>query len=392
MLTSRPNNCYDLMNVCSLPPISLYIHVPWCVKKCPYCDFNSHAIRGALPEAVYIDALLADLVFDWQQFRINRPIQSLFIGGGTPSLFSPTAIDRLLRGIEKHALISKELEITLEANPGTFDSEKFSEFRSIGINRLSIGIQSFNDPVLKTLGRIHNSQEAIQSVDIAHKAGFANINLDLMFGFPHDHPEVSLHDMTTAISLDPTHISFYQFTLEPNTWFFQFPPQLPDDDSIFLAQLQCQQLLAEANYQQYEVSAYSKPGRQCQHNLNYWQFGDYLGIGAGAHGKISLSLPNQIIRRRKPKRPEHYLKQPTGIDTLVNPMELPLEFLMNHLRLRSGFTLTDYQTATGLDPESLEPALSECVAEQLLIHRQNQYYCSPRGWNFLNTLLEKFIN
>jgi len=377
-----------------LPPLSLYIHIPWCIKKCPYCDFNSHAAKADMPETAYVAALLDDLALDRERYNITRPISSIFIGGGTPSLFSPEAINRLLRGIEQQLRLEEGLEITLEANPGTFESHKFAEFRALGINRLSIGIQSFNDPLLKKLGRVHSAQEAIHAAEIARQSGFDNFNLDLMFGLPGASPESTKTDVETAISLKPTHISFYQLTLEPNTWFHKFPPKLPDDETIFSTQKQCQSLLAEHGYRQYEVSAYSKQGRQCRHNVNYWQFGDYLGIGAGAHGKITQELPQRIIRSFKPKSPEQYLSNPHqngGAEAIV-VAELPLEFIMNHLRLKQGFTLETYQAATGLAAGTLEPALSDCVKQNLLIQQNNHYYCSEQGWNFLDNILEKFIH
>jgi len=382
-----------------LPPLSLYIHIPWCIQKCPYCDFNSHAVKSDTPETEYITALLHDLANDIQRYRITRPISSIFIGGGTPSLFSPESINSLLHGIEQQLVLKDDLEITLEANPGTFESNKFAEFRALGINRLSIGIQSFNDHLLKKLGRVHSAQEAIHAAEIAHQSGFDNFNLDLMFGLPDARADSSKLDIETAIGLKPTHISFYQLTLEPNTWFHKFPPKLPDDETIFATQKDCQQLLAEHGYQQYEVSAYSKQGLQCQHNLNYWRFGDYLGIGAGAHGKITQELPHQIIRSFKPKSPEQYLSnfnatasiQGGGGADVIAVTELPLEFIMNHLRLKQGFTLETYLATTGLSIETLEPALSTCLKQNLLVHKNNHYYCSEKGWNFLDNILEKFI-
>ncbi|MEY3807555.1 MAG: hypothetical protein RI893_531 [Pseudomonadota bacterium] len=376
-----------------MSPLSLYIHIPWCIKKCPYCDFNSHAVKAELPEDAYITVLLADLALDIQRYTITRPISSIFIGGGTPSLFSPESINRLLHGIEQQLPFEQGLEITLEANPGTFESHKFAEFRALGINRLSIGIQSFNDDLLKKLGRVHSAREAIDAAEIAHQSGFDNFNLDLMFGLPGASPGSSKIDIETAISLKPTHISFYQLTLEPNTWFHKFPPKLPDDEVIFSSQKDCQQLLAAHDYQQYEVSAYSKPGLQCRHNINYWQFGDYLGIGAGAHGKITQCLPEAIIRSFKPKSPEQYLSnfQKNGGAEPIAVTDLPLEFIMNHLRLKQGFTLEAYQAATGLAVATLEPALSACVQQNLLIRQHNHYYCSEQGWNFLDNILEKFI-
>ena len=376
----------------SRPPLSLYIHIPWCLQKCPYCDFNSHAAKAAIPEQRYVLALLADLQHDVETFNIDRPIHSIFIGGGTPSLFSPDAIAALLKGIRARVQLNPEAEITLEANPSTFENQKFAAFRKLGINRLSIGIQSFNDAHLKALGRVHNAEHARAAVQMAKQAGFDNFNLDLMFGLPHQTLAESVCDIQTAIALNPTHLSFYQLTLEPNTYFHRYPPKLPEDELIFTAQQQCQALLAAHGYQQYEVSAYSQSEKQCQHNLNYWQFGDYLGIGAGAHGKISLALPDNIIRTVKSRSPEHYLssldnRQQTAIAT----SELPLEFVMNHLRLKQGFTLSDYQAKTGLMPDTLEPALSEAVAENLLLKQGVRYLCSEQGWNFLDLILEKFV-
>ncbi len=376
-----------------LPPLSLYIHIPWCIKKCPYCDFNSHAVKSELPESKYIDALLDDLKFDLERFNIARPLQSIFIGGGTPSLFSPEAVDRLLNGIKQQIQWAEDIEITLEANPGTFESTKFAEFNHLGINRLSIGIQSFHDDLLTKLGRVHNKNEAIKAAEIAHQSGFDNYNLDLMFGLPGAKPGDSENDIAQAINLKPTHISFYQLTLEPNTWFHKFPPKLPDDDSIFQTQLNCQTLLASAGYRQYEISAYSHTNRKCRHNLNYWQFGDYLGIGAGAHGKISLDLPNRIIRTSKTKSPELYLQNPSkiSVELEVNLNELPLEYVMNQFRLRSGFSIQDFKAYTGLSPTALEPGLTTCLNQKLIESTENNYRCTEKGWNFLDTVLQNFI-
>ncbi|MEI6147291.1 MAG: radical SAM family heme chaperone HemW [Methylococcales bacterium] len=377
----------------SLPPLSLYIHIPWCIKKCPYCDFNSHAVKANTPEAAYIDTLLKDLAEDVLRYSITRPISSIFIGGGTPSLFSPESINRLLRGIEQQLTLKPEIEITLEANPGTFESHKFAEFRALGINRLSIGIQSFNDVLLNRLGRVHSSREAIIAAEIAQHSGFDNFNLDLMFGLPGANPDDSQSDVATAINLKPTHISFYQLTLEPNTYFHKFPPQLPNDELIFDTQKRGQQLLAEYGYEQYEVSAYTQLGLQCQHNVNYWQFGDYLGIGAGAHGKITLALPQAIIRTVKPKSPEQYLSDihKLAAATAIPVAELPLEFIMNQLRLKQGFTAENYFAKTGLKITTLEPALSESMQQDLLINQNGRYFCSAQGWNFMDNILEKFM-
>ena len=375
-----------------MPPLSLYIHFPWCIQKCPYCDFNSHAVKTGIPETAYVYRLLADLQADLSLLTSNAEIQSIFMGGGTPSLFSVESLTYLLNGIKQQVELAADCELTLEANPGTFESAKFKAFRELGINRLSIGIQSFNDRHLQKLGRVHNAEEAIKAVKIAQNAGFDNLNLDLMFGLPEQTLVEALADVQTAISLNPSHISFYQLTLEPNTYFYKFPPKLPDDERIFAMQKNCQQLLAENGYQQYEISAYAKAGFQSRHNLNYWQFGDYLGIGAGAHGKISRSLPNDILRTAKPKSPELYLNNTImRTDVVISLDELPLEFVMNQLRIKAGFNLEYFQRQTGLSSDSLQPALGKCLEQDLLIERQQQIFCSERGWNFLDDILEKFI-
>ncbi len=374
-------------------PLSLYIHIPWCLKKCPYCDFNSHAVKNQLPETHYIDSLLADLARDIERYKITRPLQSIFIGGGTPSLFSPEALNRLLRGVEQQLNFIADIEITLEANPGTFEFQKFAEFKAIGINRLSIGVQSFDDTLLAKLGRVHSGNEAIAAAEMAHKVGFDNFNLDLMFGLPNATLAHSENDVRTAISLRPTHFSFYQLTLEPNTYFYRYPPVLLSDELIFKTQQHCQQILAEHNYAQYEVSAYSLAGKQCRHNLNYWQFGDYLGIGAGAHGKLSLKLPAKIIRTQKPKHPDQYrqFSELDFIENVIEAIDVPLEFLMNQLRLKQGFNLSHYSLITGLGSTTLEPALSECVKTGLLVKYKNVYRCTDHGWNFLDDILQKFL-
>jgi putative oxygen-independent coproporphyrinogen III oxidase len=346
-----------------------------------------------MPESTYIDALLNDLAFDLERYAITRPIHSIFIGGGTPSLFSPESLDRLIAGIRQRVKFEETLEITLEANPGTFESEKFKEFNKLGINRLSIGIQSFNDDLLGKLGRVHSGQNAIKAAEIAHDAGFTNFNLDLMFGLPGAVAGDSEKDVATAIALEPTHISFYQLTLEPNTLFHKYPPKLPDDEFIYNTQKNCQRLLANNCYQQYEISAYSQAGKECRHNVNYWQFGDYLGIGAGAHGKVTLDLPDQIIRTTKAKSPDTYLNNPVnnGSSQAITIDELPLEFIMNQLRLRAGFTLSQYQTVTGLDATTLQPALSDCQKQGLITLENSYYACTDKGWDFLDSVLGKFI-
>jgi len=375
-----------------LSTLSLYIHFPWCIRKCPYCDFNSHAVKAGIPEQAYIEALLNDLRADLRLLPERPRIQSIFMGGGTPSLFSPPALEQLLAGIGKQLDLAGDCEITLEANPGTVEAAKFRAFRQLGINRLSIGIQSLNDRHLQSLGRIHSADEARSAVDIAFQAGFENLNLDLMFGLPGQTPEEMLDDVTAALSLQPTHFSFYQLTLEPNTYFHKFPPSLPEDEAIFAGQKQCQQLLAEHGYQQYEISAYARSGYSCRHNQNYWQFGDYLGIGAGAHGKLSLGLPGRIMRTQKIKNPELYLQALAIRNESLVPLEqIALEFVMNQLRLKAGFDLNHYQAVTGLPLDTLEPALSICIRQGLLVQQGQQICCSDRGWDFLDDILEKFI-
>ena len=371
--------------------LGLYIHIPWCIKKCPYCDFNSHALKTEAPEQQYISVLLKDLQQDLRLLDTPVTIRSIFIGGGTPSLFSAGAFEDLLTGIAKLVTSPEDLEITLEANPGTFESNKFAAYRALGINRLSIGIQSFNPHHLQRLGRVHSAEEALTAIEIAHQAGFERLNLDLMFGLPDQSRAAMIKDVETAIAMQPSHISFYQLTLEPNTYFHKFPPKLPADDHIFLGQQRCQQLLAEAGYAQYEISAYAKKGDRCQHNVNYWQFGDYLGIGAGAHGKLSISRPEKILRTVKPKSPEQYLNNVQSTITEVVIDELPLEYLMNQLRLKSGFNLDHYQLMTGLKAMTLEPGLTTCVDQGLLIKQDNRFFCSAKGWNFLDDILENFM-
>lgn len=374
-------------------PLSLYIHIPWCTRKCPYCDFNSHAVKNGIPEQAYIETLLEDLRGELQALGKQKPIiETIFIGGGTPSLLSEKALNALFSGLASQVELSPCCEITLEANPGSIESAKFRGFRQLGINRLSIGIQSFNDAHLQALGRIHSADEARQAVAIAQQAHFDNLNLDLMFGLPGQTEAEMLKDVETAIALQPTHISFYQLTLEPNTYFHKFPPPLPEEDDIYKAQKRCQDLLAIHGYQQYEISAYAREGFECRHNRNYWQFGDYLGIGAGAHGKLSLNLPNKIIRTVKPKSPEVYMGLSHYCESApIDPQQLPLEFVMNHLRLKSGFGLAHYQSVTGLSPDSLWFGLKPSIDLGLLIEHQGHISCSEQGWDFLDEILEKFM-
>lgn len=377
-----------------LPPLSLYVHIPWCVRKCPYCDFNSHAAGPEIPEQAYVQALLADLDQDLP-LAAGRRIETVFFGGGTPSLFSAEAIAQIIAGIKSKLALNPEAEITLEANPGTAEAGKFKGFREAGVNRLSIGIQSFNDRHLQALGRIHGSAEAIAAAEMAVLAGLTNFNLDLMFGLPHQSQAEALADVAQAIALKPTHLSFYQLTLEPNTLFHKIPPPLPEDEVIWDIQQSCQQLMASEGYAQYEVSAYSQQGKRCQHNLNYWAFGDYLGIGAGAHGKVT-DASGRILRLWKTRHPVRYLEAAgrpdcIGGQQMLAKTDLPVEFLMNQLRLRQGFTIAEFESRTGLCLGALEPELTQCLADGLLEQIGSTIRCTEQGWNFLDSVIQNFI-
>lgn len=376
-------------------PLSLYIHFPWCVRKCPYCDFNSHEAIGGIPERQYIDALLKDL--DQALPSIwGRSIQTIFMGGGTPSLFSPESLDTLLSGLRARLNFASNIEITMEANPGTAEQGKFNEFYSAGINRLSIGIQSFDDYQLQKLGRIHNRREAFRAAEIAHAAGFDNFNLDLMFGLVKQTNEQALADLQNAIDLEPTHLSHYQLTIEPNTFFYHQPPKIPDDDQLFEMQQQCQKLLADRGYTQYEVSAYAKENHQCQHNINYWQFGDYLGIGAGAHSKLSQGQPLEITRQWRVKNPQEYLDKTgsgqhiSGTQVLL-PADISLEFMMNALRLVSGFDKALFAERTQLSLEAIDVPLTKALEAGLLYEDEQKIRPSNRGILYLNELLQYFL-
>ncbi|MCK9798568.1 radical SAM family heme chaperone HemW [Pseudomonas sp. MAFF 302030] len=375
-----------------LPPLALYIHIPWCVRKCPYCDFNSHTASPELPEEAYIDALLADLDQDLHAVY-GRELSSIFFGGGTPSLFSAAALGRLLEGVEQRIAFASDIEITLEANPGTFEQEKFTAYRALGINRLSIGIQSFQEQKLKALGRIHNGAEAIRAADMARQAGFDNFNLDLMHGLPDQSLEDALDDLRQAIAMRPTHLSWYQLTLEPNTVFWNQPPVLPEDDTLWDIQEAGQALLAEHGYAQYEVSAYAQPGRAARHNLNYWSFGDFIGIGAGAHGKLSHP-DGRIVRTWKTRLPKDYLNPAktfkAGEKALANE-ELPFEFLMNALRLTDGVDAALFAERTGLSLDSLGEARRDAEQSGLLQVEPSRLAATARGQLFLNDLLQHFL-
>lgn len=376
-------------------PLGLYIHIPWCVRKCPYCDFNSHRAEATLPEVEYVGALLCDLEGELPGVA-GREIDTIFIGGGTPSLLSTEAIAGLLEGIRERVPVAGTAEITLEANPGTAEGGKFQGFRQAGVNRLSIGVQSFDPAQLRRLGRIHGREEAIAAADMARKAGFENLNLDLMFGLPGQTVEQALADIQTAVSLSPAHLSFYQLTLEPNTVFHKYPPVMPEDEAVWAIQQAGQALLARQGYQQYEVSAYAREGASCRHNLNYWRFGDYIGIGAGAHGKITDMRNATITRTTRIKHPRHYLEaagQPErqGTRTMVEPSERRFEFLMNALRLREGFRESLFPDRTGLPSEALEPEMTWCIAAGLLEQSGGYFRCTSIGFNFLDTVLQRFL-
>lgn len=377
-----------------LPPLSLYIHIPWCIKKCPYCDFNSHEQKGELAEITYVDALLTDLE---QEMPLvwGRSWSTVFIGGGTPSLFKPESIERLLSGVRALTALPPDAEITMEANPGTFEQQRFREFRQAGINRLSIGIQSFSDQQLKALGRVHGASESHRATEIAIAAGFDNLNLDLMFGLPQQSLLQARNDLQSALDAQPTHISYYQLTLEPNTLFHKFPPQLPTHDEVALMQEQAIADLQSHGYQRYEISAWSKPGLQSRHNLNYWNFGDYVGIGAGAHGKISDASHGTITRRSKIKHPERYLTNASSaarIDTehVVGIEDTGIEFMMNALRLVDGFSPVLFREYTGVDLSHWNNELQSASEQGLLDYSVTRVKPTAHGLDFLNDLLALF--
>ncbi len=379
----------------SLPPLSLYVHFPWCVRKCPYCDFNSHTLHGELPEAAYIEALLSDLRAQIEDVQ-GREVVSLFFGGGTPSLFSPAALARLLSALQAELNFALDAEITLEANPGTIERGRFSDYRSAGINRVSIGAQSFADDSLQQLGRIHAAADTQRAVAELKAAGIGNFNLDLMYALPQQNVAAALADIDSALRLEPAHISHYELTLEPGTVFGGLPPAgLPDADSAQQMQLACQQRLAEAGYAQYEVSAYAREDRRCRHNLNYWRFGDYLGIGAGAHGKCSriqgdaLSI-ERSWREREPRRYLSSLPARSG-RRKVPSGDLPFEFLMNTLRLLEGFEEREFEQRTGLRSEVLTASLARLRVRELVEQREGRWRASPLGFNFLNDVVSEFL-
>lgn len=378
------------------PPLSLYVHFPWCVRKCPYCDFNSHNAPAEIPEQQYLDALISDLEQHAPDIW-GRPVETIFIGGGTPSLLSEEGFDFLLSRIRALVRLEPEAEITLEANPGTIDQARFTAYRQAGANRLSIGVQSFDDQHLKTLGRIHGGSEAINACQAALAAGFENFNIDLMHGLPRQTLQSAGNDVTTAISLKPTHISYYQLTLEPNTLFAAKPPALPDDESLWQIQQAGKTLLAEAGYQQYEVSAYASAGHQCKHNLNYWLFGDYLGIGAGAHSKLSFPAHGSIRRIAKHKHPTLFMEKAGSDDRIQQNQEVDrsnayLEFLMNALRLNDGFTRSEFQQRVGEPISAIADELRRAEQLELLQRDAETIRPTDKGLQYLNSLLELFLN
>jgi putative oxygen-independent coproporphyrinogen III oxidase len=378
--------------VLRLPPLALYVHLPWCERKCPYCDFNSYQSTGAPPFEGYVTRLLQDLEGE-SVHSAGRDIQSVFIGGGTPSLFPQDSLARLLGGIGDHVMLADDAEITLEANPGSAEAAKFSALRAAGVNRLSIGIQSFNDASLRALGRVHDSRQALAAVDAARSAGFERFNIDLMHGLPGQTVAMALEDLEQALALQPPHLSWYQLTLEPNTAFHRSPPTLPVEDLLAEIQDRGEELLLAHGYEQYEVSAWARPGHACRHNLNYWQFGDYIGIGAGAHGKLTLAPGRAIMRTRKTRAPQDYLDgggAPVCHREAVAEDELVLEFLMNALRLREGVPIALFEQRTGLSRDRLEPMLHSLREEGLMQAQEDRLGTTAQGFRFLNLVLQRF--
>ena len=371
-----------------LPPLSLYVHIPWCVRKCPYCDFNSHERAGALPEADYLEALLRDLEAALPSIW-GRRVVSVFIGGGTPSLFSPQSIDALLSGVRARVALEPGAEITLEANPGTVEAARFRGFRSAGVNRISLGVQSFDERMLAGLGRIHSGDEARRAIEAA-LAAFDDVNVDLMYGLPSQSPALAQADLEEALGFGVPHLSAYQLTIEPNTVFWSRPPRLPEHDVAADMQLVIEDRLCAAGYEHYEVSAFAHPGRRCLHNLNYWQFGDYLGIGAGAHGKVSF--PDRVTRHARAKQPDAYMRPDAKVeDGAIAAAELPFEFMLNALRLVEGFPVHLFAERTGLPIHLIERELAAAEAAGLLTRDWSRIQPTERGRHFLNELLASFL-
>lgn len=380
------------LNLGTLPPLSLYVHLPWCLQKCPYCDFNSHAHAGELPEARYLDALLADLDASLPLVW-GRTVHSIFLGGGTPSLFSPDAIARLLSDLRARLRLEADCEITLEANPGTFEKDRFRAFRAAGVTRLSVGVQSFNDAHLQALGRVHNRAQALAAVEEAAQA-FDTFNLDVMYALPGQTLAQLEEDMRTALSLQPPHISIYHLTIEPNTVFAKHPPAIPEDDDAYAMLDRITELTGAAGLQRYEVSAYARAGHRCWHNWNYWQFGDYLGIGAGAHSKLSFA--HRVVRQVRYREPQLYMTQAQAGQAIsqseeVGRADLPFEFMLNALRLRQGFALQDFGERTGLPLSAIAPALQQAEQRGWITRDLNTVVPTERGFDFLSDLQALFL-
>jgi putative oxygen-independent coproporphyrinogen III oxidase len=376
------------------PPLSLYVHFPWCVSKCPYCDFNSHALHGELPQDAYLRALERDLELQAPSAQ-QRPIQSIFFGGGTPSLFAPAALARLLESIGRILTVQPGAEVTLEANPGTIERGRFADYAAAGINRVSLGAQSFAAEQLLRLGRIHSADDTRRAVEELHAAGLSNFNLDLMYGLPAQQPAGACADLEAALALEPAHLSHYQLTLEAGTVFGGRPPaDLPDDEAIERMLEACQQRLTAHGFSQYEVSAYARGSAECQHNLNYWRFGDYLGIGAGAHGKLSDGASGAIVRTVREREPRRYLER--GASTAptaqpVSPAQRPFEFMLNALRLNEGFDVELFEQRTGLAWSAISDTALRLQQRGLLSQHGERWAASPKGWRFLNDLLTEFL-
>lgn len=376
----------------SLPPLSLYVHLPWCIKKCPYCDFNSHEVASVMPEQAYIDALIADLESSLPLIW-GRTVHSIFIGGGTPSLFSPQAIDRLLADIRARLKLNADCEITLEANPGTFEKDRFKAFRRAGVNRLSIGVQSFNDQHLRALGRVHDRAQAIAAVEEAAQS-FDTFNLDIMYALPGQSMADLEADVRQALALNPPHISIYHLTIEPNTYFAKFPPALPEEDLAYDMLDKITELTEANGLARYEISAYAKPGHRCFHNLNYWQFGDYLGIGAGSHSKLSFA--HRVVRQVRAREPKLYMEKALAgdavtLDSEVSRIDLPFEFMLNALRLKEGFKLQDFVEKTGLPFTAIANGLDEAERKGLIERDFVSVKPTVRGFDFLNDLQQLFL-
>ena len=380
------------VRLAQLPPLALYVHIPWCVRKCPYCDFNSHQAKGDVPERAYVEALVTDLELALPDVW-GRRVTSVFFGGGTPSLFSAAAIGTLVSAFRARLPLAADCEISLEANPGTFEAEKFRGYREAGVNRLSIGIQSFNPEHLKALGRIHDDKEARRAIEIA-KASFENINLDLMYALPQQTPTEALADVEAALEVDTAHLSFYHLTIEPNTLFHRHPPKLPEEDAAAAMQDAIGTALADGGYVHYETSAWARPGRECRHNLNYWRFGDYLGIGAGAHSK--LSFPDRVARAVRWKQPKEYLQRvaegrPVQESHDVQRADLVFEFMMNALRLPEGFAVGSFVERTGLQIAVAEKPLAQAETRGLILRDHERIRPTDLGQRFLNDLLQLFL-